>query len=63
MGGIGCIASGSDFDGVAQTPEGLSGIQDLPRIAEALRAHGWTEAEVSAYRGGNALRVLRTLGE
>jgi membrane dipeptidase len=61
VGGIGCIASGADFDGIHQTPEGIGGIRDLPRIAEALRGSGWSEGEVAAYRGGNAMRVLESL--
>lgn len=63
VGGIGCIASGSDFDGFTETAEGLAGLADLPRIAGALRTRGWSEPDVAAYRGGNALRVMGMLGD
>jgi membrane dipeptidase len=61
VGGIGCIASGADFDGIHAMPEGIGGIRDLPRIAEALRQNGWSEGDIAAYRGENAMRVLRSL--
>jgi membrane dipeptidase len=63
VGGPGCIASGSDFDGISSTPEGLRGIRDLPRISEALRRRGWSDDEISRFEGGNAFRVLEMLGE
>jgi membrane dipeptidase len=63
VGGLGCVASGADFDGIREMPEGISGIAGLGSIAEALRARGWREADVDAWRGGNAFRVLSELGE
>ena len=63
VGGIGCIASGADFDGIPSTPQGITGVRDLPVIADALRRRGWDEYEIAAYRGQNAFRVLESLGD
>jgi membrane dipeptidase len=40
------------------TLEGLEGPRDYPRLFEALRTRGYSEAEVEALAGGNLLRFL-----
>ena len=34
---------------------------DLPKVTEALVAHGWSEAQIRGYLGGNLKRVLGTI--
>jgi membrane dipeptidase len=43
---------------VDATVEGLEGPGDYPRLLEALRARGYSEADVGALAGGNLLRFL-----
>ena len=56
------VAIGTDFDGgfgAESTPAELDTIADLPKIAGALKARGYTEADIEAIMGGNWLRILR----
>ena len=53
--GVEHLALGSDFDGAVTTPVDVTG---LPQLTGALRRHGFTDAEIAAVMGGNALRVL-----
>ncbi|HEY9092968.1 dipeptidase [Parasphingorhabdus sp.] len=53
--GIEYAALGSDFDGAVTTRFDTSGIV---HITQALMVAGFTEAEIRAVMGGNALRVL-----
>ena len=55
--GIEHVALGSDFDG-ATIPAELGDVAGLPRLIEALRADGFTDAEVEAIAWGNWRRVL-----
>jgi microsomal dipeptidase-like Zn-dependent dipeptidase len=50
------VALGSDFDGSIAAPFDT---RHVAQVAEALRLAGWTEADIEAAMGGNALRVLR----
>jgi membrane dipeptidase len=43
---------------IEATVEGLEGPRDYPRQLEALRAHGYSEADVEGIAGGNLLRFL-----
>jgi membrane dipeptidase len=54
--GVEHVALGSDFDGAVTTSVDVTG---LPLLTESLLRHGFTEPEVAAVMGGNALRVLR----
>ena len=54
--GIQAVAFGSDFDGGVAEPMDVSG---LAALTQALLDEGFTEDEVGAAMGGNALRVLR----
>jgi membrane dipeptidase len=54
--GIEHVALGSDFDGAGATVVDSSG---LAMLTEALLREGFSEAEIAAIMGGNALRVFR----
>jgi membrane dipeptidase len=56
------VGLGSDFDGgfgADSIPDELDTVADLIRLADVLRARGYSEADVAAVMGGNMLRVLR----
>ncbi len=55
--GIEHVALGSDFDG-AQIPDGLGGIEGLPRLVEALRAAGHDDGSLAKITHENWLRVI-----
>lgn len=56
--GIDHVGVGSDFDGIPALPEGIDSAADLPRITEALAAHGHCAADLHKLLGGNLLRVF-----
>ena len=58
VGGVDHVGIGSDWPYIGCTPEGLDSIADLPKIAAALKARGYTAAEVDKIMGGNLLRVF-----
>jgi membrane dipeptidase len=56
------VGVGTDFDGgqgAEQAPAELDTIADLPKLAPALAARGYSEDEVAAIMGQNWLRFLR----
>ncbi len=56
------VALGTDFDGgfgAESTPAELDTIADMPKVAIALKARGYAEADIEAIMGGNWLRILR----
>ncbi|MEZ0212872.1 MAG: dipeptidase, partial [Xanthobacteraceae bacterium] len=56
--GIDGVALGSDFDG-ALIPDAIGDAAGLPRLVEALRAAGYSGADLTKICRGNWLRVLR----
>jgi membrane dipeptidase len=61
--GIDCIALGSDFDG-AIMPADLRDTAGLPKLLEAIKARGYSDADLTKIAHGNWVRVLReTWGE
>jgi membrane dipeptidase len=60
-GGVGCVAMGSDFDGISSTPRGLENASTFPAIGRALRRRGYSPEEIARIMGGNALRVFRAV--
>jgi membrane dipeptidase len=56
--GIDHVGLGSDFDGVDALPEGLDGVDGLPKITLELLRRGYAEEDVRKILGGNFLRVL-----
>jgi membrane dipeptidase len=57
--GVDHVGLGSDSNGIAFLPAGISSAADLPKIARALRTHGYKEADVDKIMGENMLRVMR----
>ena len=56
--GIDHVGLGSDFDGVDDLPEGLTGIDGLPRITLELVKRGYKDEDVLKILGGNFLRAF-----
>lgn len=54
--GIRHVALGSDFDGAVTTRFDTS---QLAQVTQSLKARGFTDTEVRAVMGGNALRLIR----
>jgi membrane dipeptidase len=55
------VGLGTDFDGgrgLDCMPVEIDSIADLPKVGDALRAHGYSEDEIAAILGRNWLRVL-----
>jgi membrane dipeptidase len=52
------ISLGSDFDGVNKLPEGISGVQDYPRLADRLLDRGLAEKSVENIFWNNAVGVI-----
>lgn len=50
------IALGTDLDGIERTPAGFRDHRDLPSLAAALAAGGFSRAEVEGILGGNFIR-------
>jgi membrane dipeptidase len=57
--GVDHVGIGSDFDGFAVGPVGISSAADLPRLTEALVARGFSDDDIVKILGGNFLRVFR----
>jgi membrane dipeptidase len=53
------VGIGGDLDGIPDTPEGLTGVQDYPNLFAELIHRGWSDANLAKLAGGNILRVLR----
>lgn len=60
-GGVGCVAMGSDFDGISAAPRGLENASRFQAISRALRRRGYSPGQIAQIMGGNALRVFRTV--
>ncbi|HLK29943.1 MAG TPA: dipeptidase [Puia sp.] len=57
--GVDYVGLGSDFDGIDSAPLGLEGVQDFPKITEALLKKGYSEKDINKILGGNFLRVFK----
>jgi membrane dipeptidase len=55
--GIGGVGFGSDFDGTV-VPKAIGDAAGLPRVVEALRAHGYDDDSLRRLCFGNWLRIL-----
>ena len=56
--GIDHVGIGSDFDGFATLPAGITSVADLPSITRALSDRGYTADQLRKILGGNLLRVF-----
>lgn len=61
LGGENHIGLGSDFDGADTLAEGINGVEDLPKIAEALYEHKLSEKVINKICYGNFERIMRLL--
>jgi membrane dipeptidase len=59
LAGVDYVGLGSDFDGIDSAPVGLDGVQDYPKITEALLKRGYGKKDIDKILGGNFLRVLK----
>jgi membrane dipeptidase len=57
--GIAHIGLGGDFDGTAEFPVGIEGVDGYPALLTELADRGWSSTDLAALAGGNILRVLR----
>ena len=57
--GIRHIGIGSDFDGTAEFPRGLDGVDGFPSLLLELARRGWSATDLAALAGANVIRVLR----
>lgn len=58
VGGIQVLGLGSDFDGI-DTHEELPGAESMGKLWDAMKADGFTEAQLDLVFSGNVLRVYR----
>jgi membrane dipeptidase len=56
--GVDHVGLGSDFDGVPALPEGLSGMDGLPKITLELMRRGFSDVDVKKILGENFLRAM-----
>jgi len=56
--GVEHVGIGSDFDGAAM-PKDLKDASMIPRLQEALKRRGYSEADIEKIMGKNTLRVMR----
>jgi len=56
--GVDHVGLGSDFDGVDSMPQGLQGIDGLPKITLELLRRGWSDEDVKKVLGENFLRAF-----
>jgi len=59
VGGVDCVALGTDFDGFTDPPDDAKDARDLPQLTSRLMAEGFAADEIQRMIGGNALRVLK----
>jgi membrane dipeptidase len=59
VGGVDCVAIGTDFDGFTDPPDDLKDASELPKLTQRLIAEGYNQDQIEKIWGGNALRVLR----
>jgi membrane dipeptidase len=58
VGGEDCIGLGGDLDGIPYLPEGMNGVEDLPRFVPILRDAGLSEAQIEKVCHRNFVRVF-----
>ncbi|HJY25362.1 MAG TPA: membrane dipeptidase, partial [Actinomycetes bacterium] len=61
--GIEHLGLGGDYDGVDVLPDGLEDVSCYPALLAELRDRGWSDGDIAALALGNAVRVLRAVGD
>ncbi|KQO60398.1 dipeptidase [Curtobacterium sp. Leaf261] len=61
--GVRHIGLGGDYDGTPTLPDDLRDVSRYPVLASELRRRGWSDDDLRALAGGNALRVLAATDE
>jgi membrane dipeptidase len=56
--GIDHVGLGGDYDGVAETPDGLPDVAAYPALLAALADRGWSPSDLRKLASGNVVRVL-----
>jgi membrane dipeptidase len=56
--GVAHVGLGGDYDGCDSMPSGLDDVAGYPNLIAELMDRGWSEAELAALTGENALRAL-----
>lgn len=56
--GVDHVGIGSDFDGLAELPDGLDSVATYPALLAELMRRGWSDADIAKLAGGNMLRVM-----
>ena len=59
--GVDYVGLGSDFDGIESLPQGLNGVEDFPKITEALLQRGYSKKDVNKILGENFIRVFKSV--
>ncbi len=57
--GVDHVGLGSDFDGSESSPLGLDGVEDYPKITQALVQRGYSKTDIEKILGGNFIRVFK----
>jgi membrane dipeptidase len=52
------VGLGGDYDGLAELPQGMTGVESYPGLLLELMKRGWTDADIAKLAGGNILRVM-----
>ncbi len=58
LAGVDNVGIGSDYDGIAQTPEQLPDVSAFPVLFAELSRRGWSERDLGKLAGENLLRAL-----
>ncbi|MEW6173035.1 MAG: dipeptidase [Bacillota bacterium] len=61
VGGVDCVAIGSDFDGTPYTVAGLEDAAALPALTCGLLERGWPRDDIRKVLGGNLFRVFNEI--
>ena len=56
--GVNHVGIGSDFDGIESAPKELNGVEDFPKVTQALLNRGYSKKDLRKILGGNFLRVF-----
>ena len=61
VGGIDCVALGSDFDGMGQDayPDGMNNWKDVPKLIAALQKAGFSESDIRKKACDNLLNYMK----